>query len=378
VEDKKCDNDMIQELKILIISFSGMGDVLLFTPALHILRQRLNHAKIVMLVKSEAAAQVLRGNPDIDQIEVFDPKLANILKNFCFYFKQRKRRYDVSICTFPALTALNNLSTWFIGAKHRWNFHPPYLGSLAFLQNHTIPYHHGRHRTIYNLQLVEAVIHRMKGCGSYPQTSFPSSDFNNTKLFYYVSAEERAFVAQFIQKRENEKNSLNKNLLQIGIHPGSGEDQSFKRWSEEKYAALASLLQTRFNAQILLFGGPEEVHIAERIAAKMPIPPLIITGKMSLRYMAALMEHCRLFISNDSGLMHLAAALGTQVIGIFGPTDETNTSPIGKKDRMVFLPHLNCKAFCRQRFLFHKRCSYQYRCLKELDVRHVLDALPQL
>ena len=68
-----------KQLNILVISLSGMGDVLLFTPALHVLRQELSNARITMLVKSKAAAQVLAGNPDIDHIQIFDPKNLSIL-----------------------------------------------------------------------------------------------------------------------------------------------------------------------------------------------------------------------------------------------------------------------------------------------------------
>lgn len=377
---------MDQKFKILIISLSGMGDVLLFTPALHILRKRLPNAEINMLVKSNAAAQVLIGNSDIDHVQVFDPKSASIYQNIRFYRKQRKERYDLSISTFPALTPPNNLSTRFIGAKHRWTHRPQHSGSLAFLQNHTIPYHHGQHRVVYNMQLVDAVIHDLENRPSNGHAQSPPRNLNAIRLFYYISPEEKTFAQRFLQElstnqpkpleREASKiKSPYKTPCWIGIHPGSGSDQSFKRWSEKKCAALASMLQTKFGSQILLFGGPEEVTIAERIAGHMPIPPIIVAGRISLRHMAALIKQCRLFISNDSGLMHLAVALGTEVVGIFGPTDETNTAPIGKKDKVVLLSHLPCKPDCRKRFLFDKYCPNQFRCLKELGANLVLDVI---
>jgi len=375
---KKSKRDVDKKFRILIISLSGMGDVLLFTPALHILRKRLPNVEITMLVKSNAAAHVLIGNSDIDHVQVFDPKSASIYKNFKFYMKERRDRYDISISAFPALTALNNLSTWVIGAKHRWTYRPVQLGSFSFLQNHTIPYNHGLHRVIYNMQLIEDVIKHIKGKPSDECTSTCSIDVRDIKLHYYISPEEMDFAQSFLQTtKPGYPRSSHAEPYFIGIHPGSASDQPFKRWPEEKFASLASILQTDFGAEILIFGGPEELPIAERIAKRMIRPPIILSGKIKLRQTAALMKYCRLFISNDSGLMHLAVAVGTQVVGIFGPTDDINTAPVGSRDRIVFLPDLSCKTECRKRFLFDKHCRHQYRCLKELEVKDVLAAIPK-
>lgn len=366
-----------KQLNILIISLSGLGDVLLFTPALHLLRQELSNARITMLVKSAAAAEVLAGNPDIDHIQIFDPKSASLLKNLKFYLEERRDRYDISISTFPALTALNNLSTWVIGAKHRWTYRPIQLGSFAFLQNHAVPYNHGLHRVIYNINLIEDAIEHIKGKPSDKFTSTPSIDIHNIKLYYYISPEERDFAQRFLQTlKPGYTDASHAESCFIGIHPGSASDQPFKRWSEEKFASLATILQADFGAEILIFGGPEEAPIGERIAKRMARRPLILSGKIGLRHIASIMKHCRLFISNDSGLMHLAVAVGTHVIGIFGPTDDINTAPIGRKNRIAVLSELQCKTECRKRFLFDKHCRHQYRCLKELEVKDVLAALP--
>ncbi|MBN2373080.1 glycosyltransferase family 9 protein [bacterium] len=376
--------------RLLIISLSGMGDALLFTPALHMLRERLPCAEITMLVKSDAAAQALTGNQDIDHVKVFDPQSASIFRNIRFYLRQRNECYDLSISTFPALTALNNISTWLIGARHRWVHHPPNKASLAFLQNHTVPYNHGSHRVEYNMQIADAVIHYLDGLPYNGNENSPPLNMNAVRLFYYISPEEDAFAQKFLQgltsdmqKQTAKGRSKGRTLSHkipclIGIHPGSGSDQSFKRWPEKKYASLASILQDKFEARILIFGGPDEVAIAKAIADRMHIPPIILTGKMGLRHMAAIIKYCRLFISNDSGLMHLAVALGTQAVGIFGPTDETNTRPTGERDKVAVLSHLPCKPGCQRRFLFDKHCPNQYRCMKGLNVKDVLAVIPEI
>ncbi len=380
-----------EELKILIISLSGMGDVLLFTPALHLLRQQAPRSHISVLVKYKASAQVLTGNPDVDQVEVFDPKSNNILENIRFYYNQRKIRYDMSISTFPALTALNNLSTWVIGAGKRWTYNPGHFFALAFLQNHTIPYYHGRHRIYYNLELVKTAIKNLhereedSDSSLYPaenDLSFKPEIENNIRLLYYISEEEKCFARRFLNdherllaRRSDQTGKGQKNIFYIGIHPGSGADQPFKRWPVEKFSDLVSQLQIKFGAHIILFGGKEEIKITENIAYHIPVPPIIATGKTNIRETAALIQCCHRFISNDSGLMHLAVAVGTPVIGIFGPTDEISTAPIGKEDKVVLLDNLLCKPDCRKRYLFNKHCNYGFRCLKELEIKQVMEAI---
>ena len=112
------------------------------------------------------------------------------------------------------------------------------------------------------------------------------------------------------------------------MHPGSGIHQAgFKRWPKEKFALLADRLIQEYSASIILLGGQEEKELAEEIKFLMKNNPFVFTGKTTLAQTASLIKKCSLFVSNDSGLLHVATAVNTPTVGIFGPTDPARTGP---------------------------------------------------
>ncbi|MEW5801460.1 MAG: glycosyltransferase family 9 protein [bacterium] len=409
-----------QAQKILIISLSGIGDLILFTPAIPLLRKRFPEAEISLLVKKKEAAKVLKGNPYIDKIIVFDPQKASIKENILFYFSMRKRKYDISLSTFPAMTFLNNLSTFAIGARKRWVYktdHP--LLSFDFLQNRRIPYQHGKHRIDYNLALVKALAREQEsGSEKKPGTEDPIELETNPLDQVYIYGRGHAGCGSsgdgnngnngnngiHGNKRNSRKYGSNGNgrgngsdgrderygnyqkgqsgqiLLRlgadplelfIGIHAGSGDNQPFKRWGEEKFALLADKIQKEFPFRVILLGGPEEEELSRRVARHMATtPPVIAAGRTCIEETLALISRCELLISNDSGVMNMAFALRKKILAIFGPTDDTCTRPLGKND-VVILKEFPCKPACRKRYLYSKECNFGYRCLKELSVDEV-------
>jgi heptosyltransferase-2 len=124
----------------------------------------------------------------------------------------------------------------------------------------------------------------------------------------------------------------------IGLHPGSSPDHIWKRWPSQNFIALGRHLAQKTNAHILIFGGPQEEKIKQAIAQSLgpshasPISSDLLTS-------ATLIKKCNLFISNDSGLMHVAAALKVPTLGLFGPTNENQTGPRGKICFTLRAPH---------------------------------------
>ncbi|MCL6583715.1 MAG: glycosyltransferase family 9 protein [bacterium] len=346
--------------KILIISLSGIGDLILFTPALPRLRKKFPEGEISLLVKKKEAAQVVKGHPCLDKVIVHDPQRASLGENLRFYLNLRKQRYDLSLSVFPAMTALNNLSTLAIGARERWVYCTgrPWR-SLDFLNNRRIPYRHGKHRIEYNLAMVKAIVGE--------DEPYPAEDPREQVYIYYrQEPEQRARSDQTLHSL-----GLDSSQPLVGIHAGSGDDQPFKRWDEEKFALLADRIQTEFPFQVVLLGGPEEEGLSQRIARQMKTrPPAIAAGRCDLEQTLGLISRCGLLISNDSGVMNMAFALRTRILAIFGPTDDTCTRPLGNGDAYI-LKELPCKPKCRIRYLYSKKCSLNYRCLKELSVDEV-------
>jgi len=173
----------------------------------------------------------------------------------------------------------------------------------------------------------------------------------------------------------DDKKSKAKNILRsfgittrdivIGINPGATYG-STKRWKKEKYAELCDKLISHYEAKVIIFGGPEDIELANEISNLMNKRSVILAGKTDLDELAALISQCNLFITNDSGSMHISVAVKTPVIGIFGSTSPTWTRPLGHKD-LIVKKDIACSP------CFKRVCKYgTYECLKSITVDDVL------
>lgn len=142
---------------------------------------------------------------------------------------------------------------------------------------------------------------------------------------------------------------------------------SAKRWPASKYAALATFLQEKNQAEILIIGSLNEVSLAEAIADAMKKTPLLLTGKTTLRELAALISHAALLITNDSGPMHIANALSTPLVAIFGPTDPRRTGPL-QEPSVVFKKEVPCWPCA------YRDCPFDHRCMMNIEIEEVFQA----
>jgi heptosyltransferase-2 len=156
----------------------------------------------------------------------------------------------------------------------------------------------------------------------------------------------------------------------VGLAPGAAFGPA-KRWLPERFGALADRLIGALNADVLIFGSVEERPLAEKIAAAMKHTPAIAAGETSLRQLLALMARCRLMVTNDSGPMHLAGALGIPQVAIFGSTDERATGPVGTRVRIV--KHAVECSPCGRR-----ECPIGFRCMRDISVEEVFRATLEL
>ncbi|HEY2930465.1 MAG TPA: lipopolysaccharide heptosyltransferase II [Acidobacteriota bacterium] len=148
-----------------------------------------------------------------------------------------------------------------------------------------------------------------------------------------------------------------------GINPGAFFG-SAKRWFPERYAAVADYLAERHNMQVLIFGSSNEIEIARRIEQNMKTRPFVLSGKTTLMELISLINRCDLFITNDSGPMHLASALDRPMIALFGSTDETATGPLSGRSRVIHKPVECTPCFLRE-------CPIDLRCFKQIEVAEV-------
>lgn len=154
--------------------------------------------------------------------------------------------------------------------------------------------------------------------------------------------------------------------LRVAIAPGASYG-SAKCWPVERFAALGDRLVEGFSADVILFGAAGERDVATRIAARMKSKPVNLAGQTQVVDLPALLAACDAFIGNDSGAMHVAAAVGLPVVAIFGPTDPHGTAPVTPR-RTLVQKHV----FCSPCFLRH--CPIDHRCMKRIAVEDVLAA----
>ncbi len=156
----------------------------------------------------------------------------------------------------------------------------------------------------------------------------------------------------------------------IGINPGASYGGA-KRWLPERYARVADALSERYQAKILLFGSAAERRLAEEISALMRSVPIILSGRTTLGQLMAMIKQCRLFITNDSGPMHLAAALAVPQIAIFGSTSEVATGPLSDS-AVVLREAVECSP------CFLRECPIDLRCMKRITVERVLEVAERM
>jgi heptosyltransferase II len=151
----------------------------------------------------------------------------------------------------------------------------------------------------------------------------------------------------------------------IGINPGAFYGAA-KRWFPDRYAAVADSLALQYKTRIVIFGSSSDLRVAEDVAAGMQSSPVILAGKTTLGQLMGLIKSCRLLITNDSGPMHLAAALDVPQLAIFGSTSEIATGPLSHKAVVI-----KNQADCNPCFL--RECPTDFRCMKSISVDQVLE-----
>lgn len=325
--------------KILVIRVDGIGDLLNSTPAISLLRENYPLAEITVLARP-LNASVLIGNPDVDRILVFDRdgKHRGFFAQFQFYRELRRERFQLVVAMQTAM----------------WSH------LVAFLSG--APYRLGRYQKCFRSTLTHA------WRGKYPKGETHEADRNlelvrlicngegKRKLIFHLLPNEISIVKKRIASW-----GIGDNTFLIGIHPGGSSFD--KRWPEKQYAELADRLAYHYKATILLLQGPGEEALTENIQKTMQ-SPAIAHAPETIRELGALLSCCDLVVCNDSGPMHLAAALDVPTIAIFGPTDHVAWHPLSENASIVRrdMPCWPCSA--------HK-CKIGWECTKKLSIEPV-------
>jgi heptosyltransferase-2 len=328
--------------KILIRSPNWIGDAVMMTPAMGALRFAFPDATIVVAAHSRVA-DLFRPHPYCDDVMVYDRpgRHRGILGVVRFAAELRRERFDLAILFQNAAEAA--ILAWLAGIPQRAGYHTDLRRPLL---THGIPVGDDErrlHHTEYYRHLLEAL--GIVG--------------GNGVLRLACSVEEQEWAGETLGPGR-----------WIAIHPGATYG-SAKRWFPERFAAVADQLAGRYDARIVLVGGPDVADAGRCMEDSMMHRPFNLVAKTSLRQLMAVIQKCRLLVTNDSGPMHVGAALGVPIVAVFGPTDHTTTSPFTPKCRIV-RKSVDC-APCLKR-----HCPTDHGCMLAITVDDVLQAAVDL
>lgn len=331
---------------MLVIRTDRLGDLLLNGPAVRALKIRFPQARLTMLVQPHLV-EAVAGNPDVDDVMPYDkngvergwwPTLALV-------WRLRRRAFDMVVILNPSkrsniIAFLSDIPIR-VGYDRKW----------GFLLTHRLPdrkYRGERHEVEYNLDLVRVV----------------GAETADRRLVMPWGPEDAAWVDRWLRQQQgNGEEPL------VAVHPGTSSPS--KRWPLERFAAVVDRLE-EVGVRVVLVGGTEEADGAARLAASLRAQPLNAVGALSLRRLAALLHRCRALVSNDSGPVHVAAAVGTPTVVVFGRTlpgvSATRWGPWGE-GHVVAQHDVGCVT-CDP-----DRCPIEYQCLLSVSAEEVVEAV---
>jgi len=336
-------------MKILIRATNWVGDAIMALPALRAVREKFPDATIAILARPYVA-DLYRDQGISDELIAYDPKREHsgwrgrelLVKEL------RGRKFDVALLLQNAFDA-----AW-----------------LAWRAG--VPQRVGYARDGRSLLLTKAI--QVPKQGEIPPH----------EKFYYLELLRRAGWIETLQDvahitlrvPESARQRAAQTLLNAAARPdafrvavGAGASYgSAKCWPLDRFATALNVLLSQIDADVVLFGTAGEAAVSSSIASELRRAPIDLTGKTPIAELPALLSQCHLFLGNDSGAMHVAAAVGLPVIAVFGPTDPEGTAPVTPRASIV-----QQKPYCSPCFLRH--CPTDHRCMKAITPEMVEAAM---
>ena len=300
--------------KILVVRTDRIGDLVLTTPLFQALKQNYPRLKVSALV-SDYARPILENNLFVDEVITYSPANQNSLLNTL-----KEKRFNVAVLVYPRfglawLTYRAGIPVR-IGTAYRW---------YSILFTHKIHQHRkrvARHEIEYNLELLTLLGLKVQGI-------LPG---------IFLSKSELQAAEQLLQKH-----GLRPEDLKVVIHPGGG--RSSLRWSVNNFAELACKIANELGGKIILTGLENERSLTDRISRELQGEVIDLTGKLNLRELAAVLTRANLIITNSTGPMHMAAALGVKVVALFCPIKTASPvrwGPCGQGHQVLLPPVTPC------------------------------------
>jgi heptosyltransferase II len=331
--------------KILIRGTNWIGDAILTLPAVAAIRATYPQAHIAVLVKPWVA-DIYELFSAVDEIIIYENKFDTTAGVFRLARVLKGKKFDAAILLQNAIEAA--IIVLAAGIPLRAGYDSDARGLLLTHRVHCTEEIRKVHQIDYYLEMVKAL-----GCVPVDREMHLESKINPLDV--------QDSLRKFIPETKK---------TVIGIAPGATYGPA-KRWFPDRFAEVADKLNEHFSSQGILLGGKADWEVAQEVQ-KLALTKLInLAGKTTLREAIYLISQCRLFISNDSGLMHIAGALNIPTIALFGSTNPATTSPAGNKSTIV-RREVSCSPCLKE------KCPTDFRCMRLISVEDVFKAAQNL
>lgn len=322
---------------ILLLKPGAIGDLLQITPVIRALVRKFPDARITVLVGNEPSVDLFRHNPYIAEVIVFEKKGRHRSWRAMAGLRREigGRRFDL-VVNFQR----SNLKAWWIVS--------------SCFPCRVLVYRKAKGR------IVHAVVNHLEAVaplGIDPVGADPT-------LEMHVGQEDDRWADELIAK----ENPSERPLVALNV----GASHPVNRWPIGQFAELARRLYAEAGATVLLVGGAGDRVLSDAVRDEAKVPLIDLVGKTSLLQLGALLKKCAVVVSGDTGPMHMATAVGTPVVALFGAADPERTGPVGEGHKVLQARGVDCVP-CRSR-----RCGHtpELECMTALSVSQVLDAMP--
>ncbi|MEW6162054.1 MAG: glycosyltransferase family 9 protein [Nitrospirota bacterium] len=330
--------------KFLVISTTGIGDTLWGTPAIRALKETYPECYIGVLT-NPAGFELLRENPNIDGLFIFRRGLKGILSLPILLRALRQKRFEI-VFIFHASDRIIWPISFLTGAAEIIGIEGQNKGLDFVLTRRLAPQN--------NIHGIEARLNLINLIGA---------ETSNKSISIYLTEKDRETAERFLRD-----NGITQDTLLVGLHPAA--QKPFKCWPQENFITLGNTLTERFKCRIIITGDSGEKALADMVSLKIN-DSITFAGKLTIRETAALIERLNIFITNDTGPMHIAFALKTPTIALFCPTDPKLCGPYHTERVVIIEKPKTCNP------CIGKKCDTP-RCMEQIKVEEVLESVKSL
>jgi heptosyltransferase-3 len=329
---------------VLIIKLRYIGDVLLATPTVRAIKTARPDVRVTMML-NRGTEDVLSGNPDIDEIVVLDK--GSLVAQWRLIAGLRRRRFDTVIDLTDGDRSA--FLSWISGAPVRIGFNDEHRWRGRYYTQVVQPVPGVRHRIDRDLEALKPI--SIQAGSKEPQL--------------WLTPEEANSADQLLDQL-----GVQRSQPIVVLQPGAR--YWFKAWPPDRFAELADRLMSQYGCQVLLGGSDQDIDLAQQIRQVAKSKPIIMAGRTTIKQFAVIAKKSALFVGSDSGAMHIAAAVGTPMVALFGHSNPDEWGPRGGAVEVIY-KGLDC------RICFHPTCLRgEQNCMRQISVEEVFAAVSRL